>query len=215
MRLLTLEHGPWAYRADFAFYGAAVAVLAAVLAALAPQAQGLALVAWSAAGLLVWTLVEYLLHRFVLHGLQPFRRWHAAHHDRPTALICAPTLLSAGLILVLVFLPVLWLAGAWPACASTWGLLMGYLAYAVTHHATHHWRADNAWTRRRKHWHAAHHHLATPVCFGVTSGFWDVVFGSLPPDRGLSASSRAPSTPRGPRARAASATPRRRSAPAS
>ncbi|MDX5446368.1 MAG: hypothetical protein LPJ87_09975, partial [Zoogloeaceae bacterium] len=28
------------------------------------------------AGLVSWTLLEYLLHRFVLHGRGPFQRWH-------------------------------------------------------------------------------------------------------------------------------------------
>jgi cyclopropane-fatty-acyl-phospholipid synthase len=182
MRLIALEHGRWAYRADFAFYGMTVAALAAIVVATAPWSQGPGVAVWPVAGLLGWTLVEYLLHRFVLHGLQPFRRWHAAHHDQPTALICTPTWLSAALIGLLVFLPALWLAGLWRASALTWGLLIGYLAYAVTHHATHHWRAGNAWTRQRKRWHAAHHRHAdaSTVCFGVTSGFWDRVLGSEP-----------------------------------
>jgi cyclopropane-fatty-acyl-phospholipid synthase len=182
MRLFALEHGRWAYLADFAFYGTAVTALAAFVVATAPWPQGPGLALWPAAGLLGWTLVEYLLHRFVLHGLQPFRRWHAAHHDQPMALICTPTWLSAALIVVLVFLPMLWLAGVWRASALTWGLLIGYLAYAVTHHAIHHWRADSAWTLRRKRWHAAHHHRtdASAVCFGVTSGWWDRVLGSAP-----------------------------------
>lgn len=181
MGLMTLEHGKLAYRADFAFYGATVASLAVLLVRVTPPSQALAIAAWSAAGLAGWTLAEYLLHRFVLHGLQPFRRWHTAHHDRPTALISSPTLFSAGLILVLVFVPALLLVGRWHACALTFGVLVGYLAYTVTHHATHHWRADSRWLRQRKRWHAAHHHRAQPGCFGVTSGFWDRVFGSAPP----------------------------------
>jgi sterol desaturase/sphingolipid hydroxylase (fatty acid hydroxylase superfamily) len=115
----------------------------------------------------------------VLHGLQPFARWHAEHHLRPAALICAPTVLSASLILLLVFLPALVIGGAWPACALSFGLLTGYLAYAITHHATHHWRTDNRWLLRRKRWHARHHSASRNGGHdGVTSGFWDRVFGS-------------------------------------
>jgi len=181
MGLFKIEQSKLAYAADFALYAAAVPALAGFLLVYGPSAQWLSLAVCATAGVLGWTLVEYLLHRFVLHGLQPFRGWHAAHHDRPTALICAPTLLSAGLIVALVFVPAWLLAGLWRACALTLGVLIGYLAYAVTHHATHHWRADTGWLRRRKLWHAAHHHLPNPQCFGVTSGFWDHVFGSLPP----------------------------------
>ena len=178
--LLRLEHGKLAYFADFATYGLAVVGMAALLIAAGPGQQWWSLGLLTGAGLLGWTLIEYVLHRFVLHGLQPFQGWHAAHHDRPTALICTPTVLSAGLIAVLVTLPAL-LLGRWPACALTLGILVGYLAYTVTHHLTHHWRARTAWLERRKRWHAAHHrtqHKQRPVCFGVTTDFWDRVFGS-------------------------------------
>ncbi len=120
-------------------------------------------------GLLGWTVVENLLHRFVLHGLQPFQRWHAEHHERPTALICAPTILSATLIATLVFLRSLMLGDPWRACAVTLGLVAGYLGYAVTHHATHHWRSGSVWLKQRKQWHARHHHATEPQCYGVTS----------------------------------------------
>jgi sterol desaturase/sphingolipid hydroxylase (fatty acid hydroxylase superfamily) len=159
-------------------YGTAVLLLAAYLLAAGPHEQRLALLAWVAAGLGSWSAIEYGLHRFVLHGLQPFRRWHAEHHQRPTALICAPTILSATLIVGLVFLPALVLGNLWQACALTLGVLVGYLAYSVTHHATHHWRADNAWLKQRKQWHALHHHHPQAGYYGVTSSFWDRVCNS-------------------------------------
>lgn len=178
MGLMALEHSKTAYRADFAFYGAMVAGLAGVLVAKGPHALRWELTTVVFAGFALWTLIEYALHRFVLHGLEPFRSWHAEHHDRPMALICSPTAFSASLIAALVFLPALALAGVWYACAITLGVLAGYLMYAVAHHATHHWRAENEWSRRRKRWHAMHHHASKPGYFGVTNSFWDVVFGT-------------------------------------
>jgi cyclopropane-fatty-acyl-phospholipid synthase len=181
MELFRLEHSRAAYRADFALYGVAVAVLGAYLLLAVPRGQQLENLAIVLVGLGSWTGIEYALHRFVLHGVQPFRGWHAQHHQRPTALICTPTVLSAGLIAMLVFFPALLLGGVWRASALTLGVLTGYLAYTITHHATHHWRADTAWLKQRKHWHALHHHhVERPVCFGVTSRFWDHVFGSEP-----------------------------------
>ncbi len=180
MGLYTLEHSRSAYRADFALYGAALVGLAAFLVFDGPRGQRLEIAACALAGLGFWSVVEYALHRFVLHGLQPFQGWHAQHHRRPAALICTPTILSATLIATLVFLPAL-VFGLWWACALTLGVVTGYLAYSVTHHATHHWRADNAWLKRRKRWHALHHlPIEQPGCYGVTSGFWDHVFGSSP-----------------------------------
>jgi cyclopropane-fatty-acyl-phospholipid synthase len=180
MALLAIEHGRVAYWADFAAYGAGAGALAAALALLAPRGQGASLAALAVAGAVAWTLVEYAVHRFVLHGLQPFRSWHTRHHDRPQALIAAPTLLSAALITALVFVPALLAVGGWRAMALSLGLTTGYLAYGLTHHATHHWRARGAWLKRRKRWHALHHHVDGSGGYGVCSSFWDHVFGTVP-----------------------------------
>jgi sterol desaturase/sphingolipid hydroxylase (fatty acid hydroxylase superfamily) len=179
MGLFTLRQSDLAYRLDFALHGAAIVALATVIVVEAPRSDRLNELAWCLAGISLWSAIEYALHRFVLHGMEPFRRWHAEHHRHPTALICAPTVLSAGLIVGLVFLPSLALRGLWPASALTLGVMLGYFAYAVTHHAVHQWRPRGAWLRRRKAWHAAHHHDAENMCrFGVTTRFWDRVSGS-------------------------------------
>ena len=180
MGLFTLEHSRFAYRADFALYGAAVLTLAALLLFDGPPAQRVELVAWVLAGLAVWPPIEYVLHRYVLHGVQPFCGWHAQHHERPTARIGSPTLFSASLFGLFFFLPAWGLAGLWPACALTLGVVSGYLAYGITHHATHHWRAEGAWLKQRKRWHALHHHApaTNPGCYGVTSAFWNRACGS-------------------------------------
>ena len=180
MGLLTLEHGKLAYRADFLLYASALPALAAYLLWTAPRSDWWSASLWVVVGLVSWTLIEYALHRFVLHGLQPFAGWHEAHHERPRALICAPTIFSATLIAVLVFLPVWVIGDLSRACSVTLGLLAGYLAYATTHHGTHHWRANNSWFKSRKRWHALHHHAHAPGCYGVTSSFWDHIFGTLP-----------------------------------
>ena len=192
MGLFSLEHSKAAYFADFALYGIAIVMLGALLLAGAPRKQALEIANFVLLGLAGWTGIEYALHRFVLHGLQPFRRWHEEHHQRPAALICTPTILSATLIAMLIFLPALVFGNLWRACALTLGVLAGYLAYAVTHHATHHWRAENAWLKRRKHWHALHHHVGQPACYGVTCAFWDHVFGSAHRGAAPAAGSRGP-----------------------
>lgn len=180
MKIFSVEHGRAAYRADFALYAVAVVALSALLLARGPSGHGLAFALSALAGLLGWSAIEYGLHRFVLHGIAPFSRWHAQHHARPMALICTPTVLSAALIATFVFLPAALAGDRWLACALTLGLVVGYLGHAVTHHATHHWRGGGAWLLRRKRWHALHHHDAEPSCYGVTSAFWDHVFGTTP-----------------------------------
>lgn len=183
MGLLTLQQSKLAYRLDFVLYGAGIAALGATLIIASPRADRLADAVCALAALMSWSAIEYALHRFVLHGLQPFRRWHEVHHRHPSQLICSPTVFSASLIFVLVFLPVFALGGAWRASAVTFGILVGYFCYSVTHHATHHWRArrSDGWLAQRKRWHAVHHHeAAAEKCFGVTSGLWDRLLGSAP-----------------------------------
>jgi cyclopropane-fatty-acyl-phospholipid synthase len=179
MELFALEQDRTTYRADFVAYGVASAALAAGTMITSPRGQWPQSILMALAGLAAWTVIEYALHRFVLHGMAPFRDWHAEHHRRPTALIGTPTILSAALIAALVFLPLLVLGDARIACALTFGVVTGYLAYLITHYATHHWRGDNAWIKRRKRWHAMHHRPnMKPGCYGVTSTFWDHVFRS-------------------------------------
>jgi cyclopropane-fatty-acyl-phospholipid synthase len=180
MGFLSLEHGRTAYRADFVLQAAVVAGLTLLLLFRSPVDMAADLLVWVGLGVFAWTLIEYGLHRFVLHGLPPFRRWHAAHHQRPAALIGLPIPASAALFAALVFAPAWWAAGRWVATALTLGVLIGYLAYTVTHHATHHaGLGRGAWWQRRRRWHALHHrHADRAVCFGVTTGFWDRLFGT-------------------------------------
>jgi cyclopropane-fatty-acyl-phospholipid synthase len=191
MSLLSLEHSPTAYRMDFALYALLCLALAATLLTASPQGNGSTLSLWVLGGVALWSLLEYLLHRFVLHGVAPFSRWHHLHHQHPTALIASPSALSLSLFLLLASLPAWWLLGGWAALALTLGLLAGYLVYGLTHHATHHsvpaWIRHNAWMSERRVRHAIHHaahHIKArgesckPCHFGVSNSFWDSVFGT-------------------------------------
>ncbi|MEO8153678.1 MAG: sterol desaturase family protein [Rhizobacter sp.] len=183
MNLVSLEHGRAGYWSDFALYGAVVTGLSTALVWASPRSLWEENAALVLLGLGLCSLGEYMFHRFVLHGLQPFRRWHARHHVSPRALISAPTVLSASLIAAFIFAPALWLVGPWPATALTLGVITGYLAYALVHHATHHWRAKSIWLKQRKRWHALHHNVQAECCYGVTTGLWDHVFGTARPHR--------------------------------
>ena len=178
MVFLSLEHSKAAYRADFAFYGTAMAALAALSATDTPSGQRWTAAALALVGLAAWSFIEYVLHRFVLHVVEPFRSWHALHHARPSALIYAPTVVAAGLITLLVLLPAWAWMGTWRASALTLGVLVGYMLYSATHHAIHHWRIKIRWLNRRKRLHALHHCSDRPGYYGVTTDLWDRVFGT-------------------------------------
>lgn len=182
--LITLEHSRLAYRLDFVATAAAVTGLG--LGALATRA-GSSVANSSAlvlAGWVSWTLLEYGLHRFVLHGVQPFRRWHALHHQRPAARIYAPTWLSGALVAGGVLLPMWWLAGRHVALAFTFGLVLGNLGYAWAHHVAHHVaiRGGRAWPRRLRAWHVLHHGRShARAHYGVSTALWDHVFRTAHP----------------------------------
>ncbi len=185
MSRMSIEQTPRAQWLDVGFYASCVLLLAAWLltAAAAPLAVGALL---AAAGAMAWGLAEYLLHRWVLHALPPFKQWHAAHHARPGALIATPTWLSASLIALLVALPAWAMGGAWHAGAFTLGWVAAYLAYGVIHHACHHGAPSegSAWVQRHRRWHGHHHRGGGVSHFGVSLRWWDWALGSAVP-RGL------------------------------
>jgi sterol desaturase/sphingolipid hydroxylase (fatty acid hydroxylase superfamily) len=185
MPLFSLEHSKVAYRFDLGIFGGASTSLAALLVLMGPRAKAIQIIAYAALGLVSWTLIEYALHRFVLHGLKPFSRWHAEHHRRPAARIYSPTLVSVILIAALVYLPARIICGPWPACAVTFGIVAGDFCYAITHHAIHHWDTEGGWMRGRKLWHGLHHARRHDLVgragyYGVTTSFWDHVWRTSP-----------------------------------
>ena len=140
-----------------------------------------------AAGLLAWTAIEYLLHRFAFHGFAP----HWEHHAVPTdpVYIVAPlklSLSSSAALLVLFSLA----ARSWMAGASMLaGVIAGYLAYEAIHLRIHSAEPGGTMLRALRRHHYYHHFASDRVCYGVTSPIWDWVWGSLPP-RGARSSRR-------------------------
>jgi hypothetical protein len=181
MKFFALEHSPVAYAADFVVYPATI--LAGFFAVLfhTPIGRWPTLALALVLGLMAWSLIEYVLHRHILHGLQPFKRWHDEHHKRPFALIGTSTVGSLLLIAALVFAPLFLSFDVWLALAATLGVMCGYLFYDVMHHASHHWRAKSGgWFQSRKRAHALHHQPGANVYYGVTTSFWDWVFATRP-----------------------------------
>lgn len=182
-----------AYYADFSIYATVLGV--AIPAALLAPGH-IARVEWLAAfacGLGGWTLLEYVLHRFAFHRLPFISPLHFAHHAAPRALIGTPTVLSLGTFL-LVFFVLPWSLGSLAVAAGlASGVMLGFLWYGILHHAIHHRRprlvASRLKTASRRH--HRHHGTAADGNFGVTTGFWDVVFGTEIPERSAEPLSRA------------------------
>ncbi len=137
---------------------------------------------WTASfvgGAATWTFAEYQLHRWILHHVPVIKDMHEAHHSDQKALIGTPSWLSLALVMILVLLPAYLLTGFSYGAGFTAGLLLGYFFYIVVHHGVHHWRLrPGSYLYKLKHRHALHHHFDDDGNYGVTTGFWDKVFGT-------------------------------------
>ena len=143
-----------------------------------------------AVGAALWTLAEYLLHRFAMHALNGrgiMSREHLEHHVGSGWSFSNTHLLSwAGVILVGigVWAPIGWLVAGVPGLALGAGWCLGYAGYEHQH-AMAHLRGPrgrySTWLRR----HHFHHHFGHPRAnHGVTTSVWDRVFGTHErPDR--------------------------------
>lgn len=182
MSYFKIEFSKAAYAADFVVYLLTPVLVFGGLMYYGPTGSWPQIVSSIVGGLFAWTLLEYLLHRYVLHGLEPFRHWHQVHHRRPHALIGTPTVLSMILFTVCVFLPAWVIGNIWLGAGFTLGVVIGYAIYSWTHHAIHHWRATAPWLKQRKRLHAIHHHAQNGCGYGVITSFWDHVFGTTVDD---------------------------------
>jgi sterol desaturase/sphingolipid hydroxylase (fatty acid hydroxylase superfamily) len=140
-----------------------------------------------AVGLLCWTLIEYGLHRFVLHlRLQAMavqrviERLHLGHHREPRdeAKVTVPVYgsLPVAVALLGVFRLV---SGSWEVAAVLMiGSIAGYLWYESVHFRLHCSATGGCWVRRQRATHFFHHFRDQHRCFGVTTPLWDWVFGT-------------------------------------
>ena len=117
------------------------------------------------AGVVAWTLAEYVVHRFVLHGLIPTQ--HALHHANPDAAV-----LNIFWQIWACFALIYLIAGG----AFLAGGLFAYSWYLFVHHRAHH-GPDRLSLRLLKH-HRRHHQFATRN-YGVSTTLWDRAFRTI------------------------------------
>lgn len=165
------------YYSDFVVYPLAIVVLAVFGLDHADARQGGKWLALFAASILAWTLIEYVLHRFVFHHVPHIREMHEEHHHAERELLGTPVWLSFVIHLLIVLLPASLLFGLHSASAIAAGIMAGYLWYVSVHHIVHHWHTSHdGYLYKLKRRHALHHHASEDMNFGVTTGFWDRVF---------------------------------------
>ena len=135
------------------------------------------------AGFMSSGLLEYVLHRWVLHGsVSMVTRGHAQHHEEPRALISTPLfVIMTGALATWGLLGLVLSAGV--ASLLVFGLYAGYNYFALVHHLQHHHGKDLAclaYLRRRERLHHLHHRRQV-VNFGISTTMWDHLFGTFQP----------------------------------
>jgi sterol desaturase/sphingolipid hydroxylase (fatty acid hydroxylase superfamily) len=144
-------------------------------------------------GLLIWTLAEYVLHRFVFH-FTPRAAWqerlaflfHGVHHAQPkvkSRLVMPPavSLPLAALFYGLFYGVAEGLLGEGYWVAPVFGsFILGYLIYDMTHYATHHVSVPGSYFKMVRRHHMRHHAKTPNLRFGVSSPLWDYIFGTEP-----------------------------------
>lgn len=130
-------------------------------------------------GLASWSFVEYLIHGLLSHRFRTFvSPLHWGHHREPRAVFTSP--LAWLPILALLFALAASLAGAFVGGSFLLGLLAGFLHYEWFHWRIHFRNPRSERERRLRAHHLAHHFRNPRAYHGVTTRFWDRVFGTLP-----------------------------------
>lgn len=143
------------------------------------------------AGVLIWTLTEYWLHRLVFHwepdnafGRRMHFIIHGIHHDHPNdklRLVMPPAVAIP--LAILFFLAFTAIFGAPEAYPIFGGFIAGYLYYDYTHYYVHHFVPKSGLGKRLREQHMRHHFQDHHYGYGVSSPLWDVVFRTLPRKR--------------------------------
>lgn len=138
-------------------------------------------------GVLAFTLVEYLVHRYLFHLIPdtPSKanfqyKFHGVHHEYPKDKdrLAMPPILSATIISLLFGLFYLLMNNY--AYGFTAGFGIGYACYLGVHYMVHAYQPPKNVFRILWINHAIHHYKDDDVAFGVSSPLWDWVFGTLP-----------------------------------
>jgi 4-hydroxysphinganine ceramide fatty acyl 2-hydroxylase len=134
----------------------------------------------SLAGLFFFSLIEYAVHRWLLHDLRSaLFDLHNAHHANPerASAFLFPTSL-------LLLMPVWYLLARGlhfqQASYFLMGLSGGYFYFDTLHHVEHRVRINQIpfrWLQKRWAFHSVHHRIEQ-TNFGVVTSFWDYVFGT-------------------------------------
>jgi sterol desaturase/sphingolipid hydroxylase (fatty acid hydroxylase superfamily) len=139
-----------------------------------------------ATGLFGFTLFEYILHRYLYHisPTTPRRAkiqytFHGVHHEYPkdkTRLAMPPAL---AIFVAAFFFGLFFLMMGEAAYAFFPGFLVGYTGYLSAHFIVHAYAPPRNFFKQLWINHSVHHYKNHDSNYGVSSPFWDYIFGSF------------------------------------
>lgn len=137
-------------------------------------------------GWIVFTWVEYQVHRHVFH-MATYTKWreklqytmHGVHHEFPKDKdrLAMPPLLSVTIATILLLLLRLVLGDF--VFAFLPGFLVGYAAYLGVHYMVHAYQPPKNFLKALWINHGIHHYKNGEIVFGVSSPLWDYIYGTM------------------------------------
>lgn len=140
-------------------------------------------------GGLFFTLIEYVMHRFMYHipaTTDKRKRFqyviHGVHHDHPrdkTRLALPPVV---SIVLAVLFIALFRMVMGVNGFAFGGGFLFGYSTYLLVHYCVHMYKPPKNFLSILWKHHNLHHYVGDDGAFGVSSPLWDHVLGTMPAD---------------------------------
>jgi len=143
----------------------------------------IAIVVAAVGGVLTWTLLEYVIHRWLGHDRRfrrtPFGKEHLRHHIEGDYFAPTSKKLASAVVVTAVVAPLgIVLAGTGPGLAYIAGLMGFYGIYEWLHRREHTHAGFGPYGRWLRRHHFRHHLSDARTNFGVTTPIWDFVFGT-------------------------------------
>lgn len=138
-------------------------------------------------GLLLFSFIEYLVHRYLFHMITNTSlkekiqyTFHGVHHEFPkdTSRLAMPPVVSIVIVTALYFL--------FKAAMGDYtygflpGFITGYSLYLIVHYVVHAYQPPKNFLKALWINHGIHHYKDHERAFGVSSPLWDYVFRTTP-----------------------------------
>uniref|UniRef100_A0A1B0BAP2 Fatty acid 2-hydroxylase n=1 Tax=Glossina palpalis gambiensis TaxID=67801 RepID=A0A1B0BAP2_9MUSC len=138
-------------------------------------------------GIIFWTFLEYVLHRYLFHMSINKRSHpllcsfhfmiHGLHHKVPfdsMRLVFPP--LPGAILAIIIYAPLSMIVPQPRVILA--GALFGYLCYDMMHYYLHYGDPSNRLLYHMKRYHYQHHFAHQNLGFGISTPLWDTIFNT-------------------------------------